>query len=410
MLLGPAPTYMGCTLGARCAEDQAHREPEADKIPASKLDAYGNDPRSWASTSTSPEGPGIRRSDLSDAQASKGRSPRSIGGRSKEHEEASKTSRLSDFQLIKTLGSGFIGSVRLVRLASGNDATPFALKIMKKSVVLKKDQVDHVLQEKQLLGQVDHPFIVKMLASFQDDANLYMLMEYVSGGELFSAIRDGKRFKNEGAKFYAAEVTLALGHCHASFIAYRDLKLENILMDSQGHVKITDFGFAKVVRTRTYTRCGTPDYMAPEIIGMTGHDMSVDWWSLGVLIFELLTGSTPFVGSSSQATYQNVLNKEPVLPSHFSDHARGIVRGLLTKDKSRRLGCGVSGTEDVQSHSWFAVVSFERTLEKKYIPPFVPNVKNDWDTSMFDNYPDEAVSCRDTSGLSAQQQKLFAEF
>jgi serine/threonine protein kinase len=400
---------MGCTYSDR---SQVKKDADADTVPRSKLDHDGGDPRSWASTSTSPEGPGLRRSDLSDAEVSKGRSPRSArstGRRSNGQEAASRSSGLSDFKLIKTLGVGFIGSVRLVNLANGNDGTPFALKIMKKSVVLKKEQVDHVLQEKQLLSQVGHPFIVKMLASFQDDANLYMLMEYVNGGELFSAIRNGKRFKNEGAKFYAAEVTLALGHCHASCIAYRDLKLENILMDSQGHVKITDFGFAKVVRTRTYTRCGTPDYMAPEIIGMKGHDMSVDWWSMGVLIYELLTGRTPFVGSSSQATYQNVLHNEPRFPSHFTEHARGIVRQLLTKDRTRRLGCGVNGTEDVQGHEWFDIVSWDLTLEKKYVPPFVPNVKHDWDTSMFDDYPEEAVSSKDP-GLSAAQQKCFEEF
>ncbi|CAK0865453.1 unnamed protein product [Prorocentrum cordatum] len=314
--------------------------------------------------------------------------------RSKDQEAASRSSRLSDFELILTLGVGFIGSVRLVRLANSSGETPFALKVMSKRAVLKKEQVDHVLQEKQLLGQVDHPFIVNLLTVFQDDANLYMLMEYVNGGELFSAIRNGKRFNNEGAQFYAAEVALALAHCHASFIAYRDLKLENILIDFQGHVKITDRGRLRRYHqpTRTYTRCGTPDYMAPEIINMRGHDMSVDWWAMGVLIYELLTGRTPFVGGSSQATYQKVLNTEPKFPAHFTEHARGIVRQLLTKDKSRRLGCGVHGAADVQNHKWFAAV------------------KDAWDASMFDRYPEEAVSSIDTSGLTAQQQQLFDEF
>jgi len=397
-------------MGCSCGTAARPKEAVVDLVPAIKLDDDGGKHRSWASTSTSPEGPGLRRSDLSDAEVSKCKSPLSIDIRSKDQEAASRSSRLSDFELILTLGVGFIGSVRLVRLANSSGETPFALKVMSKRAVLKKEQVHHVLQEKQLLGQVDHPFIVNLLTVFQDDANLYMLMEYVNGGELFSAIRNGKRFNNEGAQFYAAEVALALAHCHASFIAYRDLKLENILIDFQGHVKITDFGFAKVVRTRTYTRCGTPDYMAPEIINMRGHDMSVDWWAMGVLIYELLTGRTPFVGGSSQATYQKVLNTEPKFPAHFTEHARGIVRQLLTKDKSRRLGCGVHGAADVQNHKWFAAVAWDLVLERKYTAPYVPKVKDAWDASMFDRYPEEAVSSIDTSGLTAQQQQLFDEF
>jgi serine/threonine protein kinase len=318
---------------------------------------------------------------------------------------------LKDFNIMKTVGKGFLGSVRVVQLANGSDSTPFALKVMKKSVVVRKKQVNHTMQERHLLGQVDNPFIVKLRAAFQDSANLYLLMEFVNGGELFTAIRNGWRFKNDGAKFYASEIALALGHCHSKSIAYRDLKLENVLVDRSGHVKITDFGFAKVVRrTLTYTLCGTPDYQAPELILGHGHDMSVDWWALGILIFELLTGKTPFGASDSKAIYQKTLCGEPRYPSSFTANCQNITSMFLTKDKRFRLGFGSNGVEDVKRHPWFSLVDFDLVLRKQYLPPYLPTAKSDGDTCMFDPWPEEDVGCDEPSGLTLEQQQLFRDF
>jgi protein kinase A len=321
---------------------------------------------------------------------------------------------LRDFNIVATLGIGFIGSVRLVKLASGRDSTPFALKIMKKSAVVKKRQVKHTKQERELLSQMDHPFIVKLLGTFQDEANLYMLMEFVNGGELFSVVRDGKRIQNDGAKFYAAEITLALGHIHSNSIAYRDLKLENVLLDSCGHAKLVDFGFAKVVRTRTYTMCGTPDYVAPEIINREGHDQCVDWWALGVLIYELLSGVTPFRGPIQAAIFQKALQAEPKYPSHFTANARSMIAGLLTKEKTRRLGAGKGDAEDVKGHPWFHSVDWDMAQRKQYKAPFLPTVSCSSDASMFFSVVEEVVpeEVLDVapSGLSAWEQQQFMGF
>merc|ERR1719262_695964 len=239
---------------------------------------------------------------------------------------------INDFDLIKTVGTGFMGSVRVVTFKEGRGRTPFALKIMKKQQVIKRKQATHVMSERELLGKIEHPFTVKLEMTFQDNAHLYMLMEFVNGGELFNLIRRKKRLGNDTGKFYAAEIILAFGHLHSMDIVYRDLKPENVLLDSQGHVKVADFGFAKVVKTRTWTLCGTPEYLAPEVITIQGHSKPVDWWAMGVLIFEMLSGIAPFRGSCSKEIYQRALHSEPSFPSYFGDGARSIVKRLLEKD------------------------------------------------------------------------------
>jgi serine/threonine protein kinase len=198
--------------------------------------------------------------------------------------------QLQDFKLIRTLGTGTFGRVYLSKLK--NQERYFAMKTLKKMEVVRLKQVEHIISEKNILMQVKHPFIVNLLCTFQDTFCVYMLEEYVVGGELFSHLRRAGRFSNEMTKFYACQITLALSHLHSLDIIYRDLKPENLLLDQQGNIKITDFGFAKVVTDRTWTLCGTPEYLAPEIIGSKGHGKAVDWWALGILIFEMLAGYT----------------------------------------------------------------------------------------------------------------------
>ncbi|CAK0858221.1 unnamed protein product [Prorocentrum cordatum] len=302
-----------------------------------------------------------------------------------------------------------MGSVRLVRRAGGGDPAPLALKVMKKSVVLRKRQVVHTRQEKELHGQLDHPLIVKLLGTFQDEANLFMLMEFVDGGELFAVLRSVKMFQNAAAKFYATEIILALGHIHSKSIAHRDLKLENVLLDSCGHVKLVDLGFAKVIRTRTYTMCGTLDYQAPEIINRKGHDQCVDWWALGVLIYEMLSGRPPFRGGNALAVYKKALSTEPEFPPCFTSNARSVIGGLLTKAKSRRLGAGVGGVEDVKDHPWFAPVHWDRVLQKQYMPPFLPTSTSSSDASVFQDCPEDAIDSSPV-GLSKAEQRQFEGF
>jgi serine/threonine protein kinase len=367
-----------------------------------KLDTDDDDGRSQASTKASSSAPNAPSGTRCSSQCL-------AGCDSALSEAVPRAWALSEFSVIKTVGKGFMGSVRLVKLASGRDPTPFALKIMNKSVVVRKNQVAHTRQEKELLSQLDHPFIVKLLSTFQDEANLYMLMEFVNGGELFSVVRCGKRLQNDGAKFYAVEIILALGHIHSKMIAFRDLKLENVLLDYCGHAKLVDFGFAKVVHTRTYTMCGTPDYMAPEIIKREGHDRCVDWWALGVLIYEMLSGDAPFRAPTAAAIYEKALRSEPTYSSHFTRNAQSIVAGLLTKGKTRRLGAGSGDAEDVKVHPWFAAVDWDMFQQKQYRAPFLPTLRDSSDAFMFKDYPEEAIDVA-PSGLSALEQQQFDGF
>ncbi|KAJ2757939.1 cAMP-dependent protein kinase catalytic subunit, partial [Coemansia nantahalensis] len=244
--------------------------------------------------------------------------------------------RLDDFEVFRTVGTGSFGRVRLVKQRS--TGKHFAMKVLKKSHVVKAKQVEHVNSERRILAECDCPFIVNMLGTCQDRANLYMLMEYVVGGELFTYLRRYHRFPAPVAKFYAAEVLLALEYMHARNIIWRDTKPENILLDARGHVKLTDMGFAKKIVDRTWTLCGTPDYLAPEVIQAKGYGRSVDWWALGILIFEMIAGYPPFYDEDHYRLYEKILAGRIQWPAQFDPVARDLVSRLLTADLSRRLG------------------------------------------------------------------------
>jgi protein kinase A/protein kinase X len=235
-------------------------------------------------------------------------------------------------------------------------------------------------------------------------------MEYLNGGELFRLIRRNHRLTQDVARFFSGEVVLALGHLHSMDIVYRDLKPENILIDCEGHLKITDFGFAKVVPLRTWTVCGTPEYVAPEIISTKGHGKPVDWWALGILVFEMLAGHSPFVGKSSQEIHAKVLGQDPNFPKHFKSTAVTFIGELLVKDKARRLGSGASGAQEIKDHSWFESVDWDVMVGRKYSPLMAPQVRGPDDTSLFDDYPEEPIDLSATSHLSAEEQRQFEGF
>jgi len=252
-------------------------------------------------------------------------------------------------------------------------------------------QVEHTNDERKMLQEVKHPFLVTLWGTFQDSRNLYMVMDFVEGGELFSLLRKSQRFPNPVAKFYAAEVTLALEYLHSKQIIYRDLKPENLLLDRHGHLKITDFGFAKKVPDITWTLCGTPDYLAPEVVSSKGYNKSVDWWSLGILIFEMLCGFTPFWdGGSPMKIYENILKGKVKYPPYIHPDAQDLLQRLITADLTKRLGNLHGGSEDVKNHQWFAEVTWERLAKKDIDAPYVPPVKAGvGDASQFDKYPEE---------------------
>ncbi|KAH8671941.1 catalytic subunit of the PKA [Tricladium varicosporioides] len=296
---------------------------------------------------------------------------------------------LGDFDILRTLGTGSFGRVHLVQ--SKHNQRFYAVKVLKKQQVVKMKQVEHTNDERRMLQEVKHPFLITLWGTFQDSKNLYMVMDFVEGGELFSLLRKSQRFPNPVAKFYAAEVTLALEYLHAKQIIYRDLKPENLLLDRHGHLKITDFGFAKRVPDITWTLCGTPDYLAPEVVSSKGYNKSVDWWSLGILIFEMLCGFTPFWdGGSPMKIYENILKGRVKYPPYIHPDAQDLLQRLITADLTKRLGNLHGGSEDVKNHQWFAEVTWERLAKKDIDAPYVPPVKAGvGDASQFDKYPEE---------------------
>jgi protein kinase A len=294
-----------------------------------------------------------------------------------------------DFQLQRTLGTGSFGRVHLVQ--SKHNHRFYAMKVLKKAQVVKMKQIEHTNDERRMLNRVRHPFLVTLWGTWQDSRNLYMVMDFVEGGELFSLLRKSQRFPNPVAKFYAAEVTLALEYLHAHQIIYRDLKPENLLLDRHGHLKITDFGFAKDVPDITWTLCGTPDYLAPEVVSSKGYNKSVDWWSLGILIFEMLCGFTPFWDSGSPVKiYENILRGKVKYPPYLHADAVDLLSQLITSDLTKRLGNLHGGPSDVKNHPWFAEVTWDRLARKDIDAPYIPPIRGgQGDASQYDKYPEE---------------------
>ncbi|XP_014486588.1 PREDICTED: ribosomal protein S6 kinase alpha-5-like [Dinoponera quadriceps] len=310
---------------------------------------------------------------------------------------------MTHFDLLKVLGTGAYGKVFLVRKRTGTDAGRlYAMKVLKKAaIVQKKKTTEHTKTERQVLEAVrDSPFLVTLHYAFQTDAKLHLILDYVNGGELFTHLYLREQFPENEVRIYVGEIILALEHLHKLGIIYRDIKLENILLDREGHIVLTDFGLSKEFlpherngNARAYSFCGTIEYMAPEVVrgGMAGHDIAVDWWSVGVLTYELLTGSSPFTvegeSNSQQEISRRILRTEPPMPDYLSPTVRDFIGRLLVKDPRRRLGGGPRDANELKEHPFFknapSPFSWE-ALEKRQIkPPFVPRIQHELDTSNF---------------------------
>lgn len=315
---------------------------------------------------------------------------------------------LSDFSLIQTLGTGSFGRVHLVR--SVHNGRYYAMKVFRKSHVVKAKQIEHTNDERKILALCRHPFITRMWGTFQDCKSIFIIMDYIEGGELFSLLRKSKVFPNQVAKFYAAEVLLALEYLHSRGIVYRDLKPENILLSRSGHIKLADFGFAKQVETVTYTLCGTPDYIAPEIIAVQPYNKAVDWWSFGILIYEMLAGTTPFYDPSPMKTYENITKCDVKFPQHFQNDAVQLLSGLITKDVTYRLGNLQNGIQDIKLHSWFNEVIWDNLIQGNIETPYEPNIPPGvGDASQFERYPEERYDYG-ISGIPDEFGYLFPDF
>jgi len=294
--------------------------------------------------------------------------------------------QVGDFVMGKTLGTGAFGRVKFVTYKPSG--CHYALKMLKKASIIKMKQVDHIMSEKAILVQMNHPFIVNLFGTMHDERYVYLVLEYVVGGEFFTHLRKAGRLENDAAAFYAGQIGSIFEYCHSKNIIYRDLKPENILLTADGYLKLADFGFAKVIEHRTYTLCGTPEYIAPEVLLNKGHGKPVDWWTLGILIYEMIVGYPPFVDEDPMGIYQKILSGKIVFPKLFDKNAKSLVKKLLTAELSKRFGNLKQGVEDIKQHKWFKDCPWEDLLEKKIPAPFKPAVKSETDTSNFEDYPD----------------------
>ncbi|XP_060733197.1 cAMP-dependent protein kinase catalytic subunit PRKX-like isoform X1 [Tachysurus vachellii] len=313
---------------------------------------------------------------------------------------------LGVLESVATVGTGTFGRVVLVQDRKSKGY--FALKSMKIVDLIRLKQQQHVHNEKEVLMEVNHPFIVKLFWTWHDDRCLFMLMEFVPGGELFTYLRSRGKFSNDTSLFFAAEIICALEYLHSKDIVYRDLKPENILLDREGHVKLTDFGFAKKMVDRTCTLCGTPEYLAPEIIQGKGHGLAVDWWALGVLIFEMLSGYPPFFDDNPFGIYQKVLSAKLNIPRQLDFHVKDLIKKLLVVDKSKRLGNLRGGAEDVKNHKWFRSVDWDVVPQRKLKPIIIPAVAHEGDPSNFETYPEEKR--KKEPAVSPKDLEIFKNF
>ena len=291
---------------------------------------------------------------------------------------------MDDLITVSKLGKGSFGSVNLVKHKITNET--YALKIVNKSQVVKTGQQEHIISEKNVMMLLDSQFIVKLYNTYKDKKNLYFLLEVVLGGELFTVLRARTVFNENTARFYTASVVYAFNYMHKKSIIYRDLKPENLLLDNKGYLKITDFGFAKIINDRTYTLCGTPDYLAPEVIAGSGHSKAVDWWTLGVLLYEMLASYPPFYHEDPMKTYAKIMYGKIIYPKHFSNDSINIIRSFLMAKPNKRLGIIKGGLYKIQQHLWFKKNNFnwELLYQKKLKAPIIPNIKNREDTSNFE--------------------------
>ncbi|KAI3517509.1 hypothetical protein L1887_16724 [Cichorium endivia] len=281
---------------------------------------------------------------------------------------------LEDFEILKVVGQGAFAKVYQVRKHGSLEI--FAMKVMRKDRIFEKDQAEYMKAERDILTKVDHPFIVQLKYSFQTKYRLFLVLDFVNGGHLFFQLYRQGLFREDLARFYTAEIVSAVSHLHSNGIMHRDLKPENILLDAEGHVMLTDFGVAKQFdeSTRSNSMCGTLEYMSPEIVQGRGHDKAADWWSVGILMYEMLTGKPPFRGGNRQKIQEKIVKDKIKLPGFLSSEAHSLLKGLLQKESSRRLGSGVGGGDEIKKHAWFKTINWKKLEGREVKPCFVPEV------------------------------------
>lgn len=322
---------------------------------------------------------------------------------------------LEKFEFVKVLGKGTFGKVVLSR--EKGTGKLYAMKILKKHLILQKDEVAHTNTENHVLKKTRHPFLTALRYSFQTADRVCFVMEYANGGELFFHLSRERCFSEERTRFYGAEIVSALGYLHAEGIIYRDLKLENLLLDQDGHVKIADFGMCKMNITygrTTKTFCGTPEYLAPEVLEDADYGPAVDWWGCGVVMYEMACGRLPFYNRDHDVLFALIVREEVRFPRALSPAARSLLGQLLKKDPRARLGGGPDDAAAVQAHPFFADINWGELVARRLPPPFKPQVSSDTDTRYFDQEftgePVELTPPERDSSLARIQEEHFPQF
>ena len=309
-------------------------------------------------------------------------------------EKPKKKVTLDDFDFLKVLGKGTFGKVILCK-EKGTDQL-YAIKILKKAVIIQKDEVAHTLTENRVLQTTKHPFLTQLKYSFQTPDRLCFVMEYVNGGELFFHLSRERVFSEERTRFYGAEIISALDYLHGNDIVYRDLKLENLLLDKDGHIKIADFGLCKeemFYGASTKTFCGTPEYLAPEVLEDNDYGRAVDWWGIGVVMYEMMCGRLPFYNRDHDILFELILVEDVRFPKTLSQAAASLLGSLLIKNPKKRLGGSEADAKEIMAHPFFAPINWDLLIQKLIPPPFKPQVTSETDTRYFDDvFTGESVS------------------
>lgn len=289
-----------------------------------------------------------------------------------------------DFELLRVVGQGAFGKVFQVQKKGTSEI--YAMKVMRKEKILERNHGNYMKAERDILTKVVHPFIVQLQYSFQTKSKLYLVLDFINGGHLFFQLYRQGTFSEELARMYTAEIVLAVAHLHNNGIIHRDLKPENILLDADGFVMLTDFGLAKEVKedSPSNSLCGTVEYMAPEIVLAKGHGKAADWWSVGILLFEMLTGQPPFAHNNRQKLQEKIIKDKVKLPAFLTSEAHNLLKGLLQKDPSKRLGNGPTGSNDIKQHKWFKGINWRKLELREVTPKFLPAVNGKHCTANFD--------------------------